>query len=66
MTTLVVDWLGRGGIAQYARAWADVIPGSTIVSRAGRELDGDDVIAVPTRPPAIRAHLQMAVAVTRS
>ena len=52
MRTLVVDWLGRGGIAQCALAWADALSPSggppqsetpfdsdvTLVSRLGREI----------------------------
>ena len=45
MTTLIVDWLGRGGIAQTTMRWQDEIiagGGSALVaSIAGRELDVD-------------------------
>jgi glycosyltransferase involved in cell wall biosynthesis len=42
--TVIVDWLGRGGIAQCTAAWADVLRENgddvRVVTRGGRDLDG--------------------------
>lgn len=50
MTVLLVDWLGRGGIAQVTEAWAIELKAAgvdtAIVTRPGREL-GQGTIAVP-------------------
>jgi len=50
MTTVLIDWLGRGGIAQCTEAWARELraPGHdvVIVTRAGRELEADDLTTV--------------------
>jgi glycosyltransferase involved in cell wall biosynthesis len=44
MSTVIVDWLGRGGIAQCTAAWADTLRDDgqdvRVVTRAGRDLDG--------------------------
>ncbi len=50
MSALVVDWLGRGGIAQTTTAWMhalrDAGHGTTVVTRRGRELG--DCVTAPT------------------
>ncbi|HEX2577520.1 MAG TPA: hypothetical protein VHK88_14300, partial [Aquihabitans sp.] len=42
MTTLLVDWLGRGGIAQCTESWAIELDAAgidvVVATRAGREL----------------------------
>jgi glycosyltransferase involved in cell wall biosynthesis len=42
--TVIVDWLGRGGIAQCTAAWADTLRQDggevRVVTRSGRDLDG--------------------------
>jgi glycosyltransferase involved in cell wall biosynthesis len=51
MSVLVVDWLGRGGIAQTTEAWAiELTAGGTeveVVTRGGRELSGRGVFETP-------------------
>lgn len=74
---LVVDWLGRGGIAQTAEAWARELDDAgaevRLVTRGGRELDdvsaGVEVVA--SRPGGLHllAHrrvVRLAVAQIRS
>jgi len=50
MTTLLVDWLGRGGIAQCTEAWARELGAhgrdTVIVTRSGRELAAADLVTV--------------------
>ncbi len=66
MSVVLVDWLGRGGIAQTSEAWVDELNASghevCVVTRANRELgdaerasDHVDVVEA-TRPGAIAAH----------
>lgn len=56
MTTrvLVVDWLGRGGIAQTAAAWARELGEAgaevRVVTRGGRELDASGLDVVSPSP----------------
>lgn len=55
MTTLVIDWLGRGGITQVAEAWAIEAGRAgrsvTLVSRAGREItESSDYAFVGVKP----------------
>lgn len=74
---LVVDWLGRGGIAQTAAAWARELADAgaevRLVTRGGREMDGvDGGVEVVTSPPGgwhLVAHhrvVRLAVAQIRS
>ena len=55
MSAVVVDWLGRGGIAQTTPAWVSALRRAghetVVVTRGGRELVGDHV-----RAPAEAAH----------
>lgn len=48
-TALFVDWLGRGGIAQTTDVWRSTAEASgldtVVVTRAGRELAGERVVA---------------------
>lgn len=64
---LIVDWLGRGGIAQTTEAWALELMASghavTVVSRPGRELAGDGydlLTAEAGAPGGVRAHRAVA------
>jgi len=51
---LMVDWLGRGGIAQCAEVWAIELGAAghdvTVVTRPGRELGSGSVPVVAARP----------------
>ena len=72
-SVLLVDWLGRGGIAQTTEAWALELGGRghavEVVTRGEREL-GDGVVTVCGSPPghgklgAHRAVARTAVACT--
>lgn len=64
MTVLVVDWLGRGGITQYAYEWATTLDG-LLITRAGREATGSRVIGVPVRGRGLVAHVQLVGEVKR-
>ncbi|QYG93306.1 glycosyltransferase family 4 protein [Iamia sp. SCSIO 61187] len=62
---LLVDWLGRGGIAQTTEAWALEIgaagSATTVVTREGREL-GDGPVPVVSSPdggPAALVHARL-------
>lgn len=62
MTVLLIDWLGRGGIAQVTEAWAMELRAgeveTAIVTRPGREL-GQGTVAVrplPARRNRLVAH----------
>jgi glycosyltransferase involved in cell wall biosynthesis len=61
--TLIVDWLGRGGIAQTAAEWQAAIPESIVVTRSGRELDGAGIDGVAVPGGGVRAHLALTRAV---
>lgn len=71
MSVLLVDWLGRGGIAQCTWAWAvaarDAGHPVTIVTRPGRELApaaGIEVLTGGSASQPIAAHLQLVRTVT--
>jgi len=73
MSVLLVDWLGRGGIAQCTWAWAESLRRSgravTVVTRPDRELrssDGIDVVTAGSARQAIVAHLQLVHAARRA
>lgn len=62
MTALLIDWLGRGGIAQVTEAWAMELQAggidTAVVTRPGREL-GQGTVAVrpsPARQNRLLAH----------
>lgn len=65
---VMVDWLGRGGIAQCAEVWAMELDaaghGVTIVTRPGREL-GEGAVAV-AEAPARRGRIASHRAVVRT
>lgn len=65
---VLVDWLGRGGIAQTTAAWARVVrttgAKAVVVSRSGRELAADVGVAARRLPrpfAAVDAHRRIAV-----
>ncbi|MFP5256562.1 MAG: glycosyltransferase family 4 protein [Acidimicrobiia bacterium] len=68
---IVVDWLGRGGIAQTADAWARVLRAQgaavRLLTRTGRELSGPNVAGVrePRYGGAALWHLHLVVHVVR-
>ena len=70
MTTLLVDWLGRGGIAQTSEAWVSELTSSghevLVVTRPGRELAASPATAVSARQGRIRAHAAVANAAART
>jgi len=63
---LIVDWLGRGGIAQTSEAWRQVLTDSglstSVATIAGRELVPDHSIGGRGR---ITRHVRLAAEVTR-
>jgi glycosyltransferase involved in cell wall biosynthesis len=71
MSVLLVDWLGRGGIAQTTEAWALELSAHgesvDVVTRPARELgDGSvSVVAAEARRNRIRAHRAVADAAAR-
>ncbi len=66
MSVVLVDWLGRGGIAQTTEAWALELVGSgtdaVVVTRPGRELGTGDcpVIPAPSRSGRLAGHRAVA------
>ncbi len=62
MSVVIVDWLGRGGIAQCTEAWAmcylDASVDATVVTRPDRELGGGtvSVVAAEHRRHPLGAH----------
>jgi glycosyltransferase involved in cell wall biosynthesis len=66
MNVTLVDWLGRGGIAQTTETWAVELArrghGVTVATRGGRELAPDraDIVTASTRGGAIAAHARLA------
>jgi glycosyltransferase involved in cell wall biosynthesis len=69
---LLVDWLGRGGIAQTSESWAIVLGAAghdvTVVTRPDREL-GSGAVVVTAAPDArgrVRAHRAVARAAARA
>ena len=71
-TTLIVDWLGRGGVAQTTEAWAMELEAArmpvSIVTRSGRELAGSTlpVLAAPRRPGRLGPHQAVVATATRA
>lgn len=63
MSVLLVDWLGRGGIAQTTAAWSRELGRSgiqhTVVTRPGRELTGSHVVPLPTTGSRLRQHVRV-------
>jgi glycosyltransferase involved in cell wall biosynthesis len=61
---VLVDWLGRGGIAQTSRAWIAALERRghqvTVVTRGERELTGPDVLAPEEGPHALVTHRRLA------
>ena len=66
MNVTLVDWLGRGGIAQTTETWAVELArrghGVTVATRGGRELHPDpaEVVTASTRGGALAAHARLA------
>ena len=64
MTAVMVEWLGRGGIAQLVPAWvgAAEVAGveCLVVTRADRELAGTGYVGVPSRRRALLSHRAVA------
>jgi len=61
---VVVDWLGRGGIAQTTPAWIVALERRghevTVVTRGERELMGPDVVSPREGPHALLTHHRLA------
>lgn len=72
MTTVLVDWLGRGGIAQTTEAWARELASNgtdvVVVTREGRELAAAPVpiVTSPARRGRIATHRDLATAAARA
>lgn len=70
VNVVIVDWLGRGGIAQSTRTWLDVCAArghaTTVVTRGRRELQGDHVRAPAEGPHALVTHRRLAVLAART
>ncbi len=64
MSAVVVDWLGRGGIAQTTPAWVRALTKTghdvTVVTRGGRDLIGDHVRAPDEGAHALVTHRRLA------
>jgi glycosyltransferase involved in cell wall biosynthesis len=66
VSVLLVDWLGRGGIAQTTEAWVAELRSQgaevAVATRAGRELADQpgDVVASPDRGGAVLSHARLA------
>jgi glycosyltransferase involved in cell wall biosynthesis len=66
MKTVIVDWLGRGGIAQTTVAWARELGAAghdvVVVTRPGRDLPGSGftVVEAPAHRGRIRGHRAVA------
>jgi glycosyltransferase involved in cell wall biosynthesis len=71
VSTVLVDWLGRGGIAQCTEAWALVLGEAgqriEVVTRTGRELRGGaiPVVGAPVRRNRVAQHAAVAQAAAR-
>lgn len=64
MTAIVlVDWLGRGGIAQTSQSWIAELRGAgatvQVVTRLGRELENSSEIDRPESSHSLVAHAQL-------
>lgn len=70
MSAVVVDWLGRGGIAQTAPAWTAALlragHDSVVVTRGERELTGSNVQAPAEGPHALVTHRRVAQLAARA
>lgn len=70
MSAVIVDWLGRGGIAQTTRAWVEQLEAAghstVVVTRRDRELTGSNVIAPPEGAHALITHRRVAELAART
>ncbi len=70
MSAVVVDWLGRGGIAQTTRAWVEQLEAAghstTVVTRRDRELTGSHVLSPPEGAHALITHRRVAALAART
>lgn len=70
MSAVVVDWLGRGGIAQTTRAWVQQLEAAghatTVVTRRDRELIGSNVLSPPEGAHALITHRRVAALAART
>ncbi len=70
MSVVLVDWLGRGGIAQVTDAWALELAtlglDPVVVTRPGRELAGAHVRVAPAVGNRLRAHAAVAAEASRA
>ncbi|MGH9277648.1 MAG: glycosyltransferase, partial [Acidimicrobiales bacterium] len=70
MTVLLVDWLGRGGVAQYSDAWVHELREAghdvAVVTRPGRELAPTEPVAVARRGGKLAAHRHVVDAATHA
>lgn len=70
MSVVVIDWLGRGGIAQCTHALIDTLTrasvGCTVVTVAGRELVGPSLVSVQVKGNRLRRHRALANAAAQT
>jgi glycosyltransferase involved in cell wall biosynthesis len=70
MSAVLVDWLGRGGIAQTSEAWVRVLRDHgievTVITRAGRELAADNVRVANERRLRLLSHRGVAQLASRT
>lgn len=70
MTVLLVDWLGRGGIAQTSEAWVSELDRSgqrvLVATRPNRELATSSIVPVAACAGRLRAHKSVADAAVRA
>lgn len=70
MSAVVVDWLGRGGIAQTTPEWTEALHRagheSVVVTRGKRELTGSNVQAPAEGPHALVTHRRVAQLAARA
>jgi glycosyltransferase involved in cell wall biosynthesis len=70
MSVVIVDWLGRGGIAQCTRTWVEVCEAhghaTTVVTRGDREIRGDAVRAPAEGPHPLVTHRRLAALAART
>jgi glycosyltransferase involved in cell wall biosynthesis len=64
VSVVIVDWLGRAGIAQTTRLWQTMCEANghptTVVTRGGRELQGPSVRAPDEGPHPLVTHRRLA------
>ncbi len=63
---VIVDWLGRGGIAQCSVEWLRAGSDAVLWTRSGREISGPSVTSFAVKGSGLRAHIGLVQQMARA